>query len=203
MEIGIDKYSVADLQSRFNLGKQAVYNRLETVGIKPTRVGRRSYITAAQLEPLDRLHAHIKQGRAISDFQSSPQTEISPVDPDKTTQLLTSAEISLVDRLNKFTGLLENNLEVLMKLIAGEVSPPHNSTIPTRSPLWYMSELERASVEGWLLTTDEVQQLLGVKPIPHKGTSTYQRGSFNFVKAGKIDGQTAWQVTKHLPPKVA
>ena len=43
MEIGIDKYSVADLQSRFNLGKQAVYNRLDALDIKRSeerRVGK-------------------------------------------------------------------------------------------------------------------------------------------------------------------
>ena len=83
MEIEIDNYPVADLPSRFDLGKQAVYNRLEALGIKPTKVGKRSYISATQLQTLDRIHAHINQGGSMADFQSPPQSpdlEISPLD---------------------------------------------------------------------------------------------------------------------------
>jgi hypothetical protein len=202
MEIEIDNYPVADLPSRFDLGKQAVYNRLEALGIKPTKVGKRSYISATQLHTLDRIHAHINQGGSIANFQSL-DLEISPVDVmDKSTGCLTSAEnnqeTSPVDVIDKSTGIVENNLEALVNLITGAVSQTIASTIPTRSPLWYMSELERAEAQGWMLTTAEIQQLIGVKPTAAKGTSIYQRGSFAFVKAGKIGSQTAWRVTKHL-----
>lgn len=200
MEIEIDNYPVADLPSRFDLGKQAVYNRLEALGIKPTKVGKRSYISATQLQTLDRIHAHINQGGSIADFQS-PDLEISPLDTmDKSTGRLTSAENnqSPLDTMDKSTGLVENNLEVLVNLIAGAVSQTIASTVQQRSPLWYMSELERAEAQGWMLTTAEIQQLIGVKPTAATGTSTYQRGSFTFTKAGKIGTQTAWRVTKHL-----
>ena len=126
MEIEIDNYPVADLPSRFDLGKQAVYNRLEALGIKPTKVGKRSYISATQLQTLDRIHAHINQGGSIADFQS-PDLEISPLDTmDKSTGRLTSAEnnqeTSPLDTMDKSSGLVENNLEVLVNLIAGAVS---------------------------------------------------------------------------------
>ena len=62
-----------------------------------------------------------------------------------------------------------------------------------------MSELEQAQDQGWMLTTAEIQKSIGVKPTASKGTSTYQRGSFIFIKAGKIGSQTAWRVTKHIP----
>lgn len=206
MEIEIDNYPVADLPSRFDLGKQAVYNRLEALGIKPTKVGKRSYISATQLQTLDRIHAHINQGGSMADFQSPPQSpdlEISPLDAmDKTSGRLNSAdnnlETSPLDRIDKSSGLVENNLEVLVNLIAGAVSQTIASTVQQRSPLWYMSELERAEAQGWMLTTAEIQQLIGVKPTAATGTSTYQRGSFTFTKAGKIGSQTAWRVTKHL-----
>jgi hypothetical protein len=202
MEIEIDNYPVADLPSRFDLGKQAVYNRLEALGIKPTKVGKRSYISAIQLHTLDRIHAHINQGGSIADFQS-PDLEISPLDTmDKSTGRLTSAEnnqeTSPLDTMDKSTVIVENNLEVLVNLIAGAVSQTIASTVQQRSPLWYMSELERAEAQGWMLTTAEIQQLIGVKPTAATGTSTYQRGSFTFTKAGKIGSQTAWRVTKHL-----
>ena len=230
MEIEIDNYPVADLPSRFDLGKQQVYNRFVALGIKPTKVGKRAYITNAQLQSLDRLHAHISGGGLMADFDFPIQSDagISPVDAiDKTSGYLTSSEhspetspldaidktsertsseTSSLDRIDTTTGLVENNLEALVNLIAGAVSQLVGSpdqktianTIPTRSPLWYMPELEQAQAQGWILTTAEIQTLIGVKPIVAKGTSTYQRGSFTFTKAGKIGSQTAWRVTKHL-----
>ena len=88
---------------------------------------------------------------------------------------------------------------MLVQLIAGAVSQTIASTVQQRSPLWYMSELEQAQAQGWLLTSSEIQHLIGVKPTAAKGTSTYQRGSFTFTKVGKIGSQTAWQVIKNVP----
>ena len=222
MEIEIDNYPVADLPSRFDLGKQQVYNRFVALGIKPTKVGKRAYITNAQLQSLDRLHAHISGGGLMADFDFPIQSDagISPVDAiDKTSGYLTSSEhspetspldaidktsertsseTSLLDRIDTTTGIVENNLEALVNMIAGVVSQAIASTVQQRSPLWYMSELEQAQAQGWMLTTAEIQQLIGVKPTAAIGTSTYQRGSFTFTKAGKIGSQTAWRVTKHL-----
>lgn len=65
------------------------------------------------------------------------------------------------------------------------------------NPLWYMEVLEQACNGGWLLTSDEVQQLIGVKPSCPRGSDRFQRGSWVFLKAGKLGSQTAWQVEKH------
>ena len=224
METEIENYPVSDLPSRYQLGKQQIYNRFEALGIKPMRAGKRAYITNAQLQSLDRLHAHISQGGTMAEFDFPTQptdAENSPVDAiDKTNGHLTSSqhspktspldtidtnsgrlisqEVIPLDAIDKTSGLKENNLEALVNLIAGAVSQTIASTIPTRSPLWYMSELEQAEVQGWMLTTAEIQQLIGVKPTVAKGVSTYQRGSFIFTKAGKIGTQTAWKVTKNV-----
>ena len=205
MEIEIDNYPVADLPSRYQLGKQQVYNRFVALNIKPSKVGKRAYITNIQLQSLDRLHAHISGGGLMADFDFPTQSldESSLVDAiDTTNGHLTSSEHSPekspLDRIDTTNGIVENNLEALVNLIAGAVSQTIASTVQQRSPLWYMSELERAEAQVWLLTTAEIQTLIGVKPIVAKGTSTYQRGSFTFTKAGKIGSQTAWRVTKHL-----
>ncbi len=67
--------------------------------------------------------------------------------------------------------------------------------VPQQDPLWYMDTLEKAASSDWLLSTTEVEQLIGVKP-RSKGDSGYQRGKWLFTKAGKIGPQTAWQVRK-------
>jgi hypothetical protein len=63
-------------------------------------------------------------------------------------------------------------------------------------PLWYLDTLEQACSSGWQLTTEEVEQLIGVKPHCHKEKTVYQRGNWCFTKVGKLGGQTAWQVSK-------
>jgi len=40
----IDPYPVSELTNRYNIGKQAVYNRLEALKIKPAHHSNRSYI---------------------------------------------------------------------------------------------------------------------------------------------------------------
>jgi hypothetical protein len=63
-------------------------------------------------------------------------------------------------------------------------------------PLWYMNVLERAQAANWILTSEEVEQLIGVKPHCENGKNSYQRGCWQFVKAGKMGSQTAWRVMK-------
>ncbi|MGB7413550.1 MAG: hypothetical protein WA902_05015 [Thermosynechococcaceae cyanobacterium] len=62
-------------------------------------------------------------------------------------------------------------------------------------PLWYMDALERAAASNWVLSTTEVEELIGVKPHCN-AEGLYQRGQWVFNKAGKIGTQTAWQVSK-------
>ena len=63
-------------------------------------------------------------------------------------------------------------------------------------PLWYLDVLEQACAVNWQLTTEEIEQLIGVKPHCHVGETVYQRGNWRFTKVGKLGGQTAWQVSK-------
>ena len=44
------------------------------------------------------------------------------------------------------------------------------------NPLWYMDVLEKALANNWILTTDEVEHLIGIKPHCHHDETTYQRG---------------------------
>ncbi|MEN9567487.1 MAG: hypothetical protein RLZZ69_2683 [Cyanobacteriota bacterium] len=63
-------------------------------------------------------------------------------------------------------------------------------------PLWYLGKLEIARASGWELTTSQVKELIGVKPSCKQGKKTFKRGSFIFVKTGKIGNQTSWKVQK-------
>jgi hypothetical protein len=166
----IDPYPVSELTNRYNIGKQAVYNRLEALSIKPAHHSNRSYISSAQLLLLDRLHEHIASGGTMADFEPS-QTESS---------------ISPVDVSSESTGLPRtDDLVILVERIAAALKP-------ATSPLGHWEQLEKAVAHNWLLTTTDVKRVIGVKP---KGNS-FTRGSFTFVRSGMIGNQTSWRVVK-------
>lgn len=71
-----------------------------------------------------------------------------------------------------------------------------NSRLQAPNPLWYMDVLERAQSSNWLLTSEEIEQLIGVKPRCEAGKDSFQRGCWIFTKAGKMGLQTAWRVSK-------
>jgi len=70
------------------------------------------------------------------------------------------------------------------------------SRLQPSNPLWYMDILERAQANAWVLTTEEVEDLIGVKPRCEAGKNSYQRGCWMFVKVGKMGSHTGWRVVK-------
>ena len=184
METVLDNFPVSQLQSRFNIGKQAVYNRLDALDIKPFKEGNRSYLKPEQLELLDKLHEYVTQGGTMAEFKSQLDKVDSPLDT-------VDSKVDGLDDLVKSNQ--SNDLELLVQVLSASVEKAITSG-KSKSPLWYMKELKEATEEGWLLTTSQIQELIGVKPKTKKGENTYTRGSFSFVKSGKIGTQTAWKV---------
>ena len=100
-------------------------------------------------------------------------------------QIQTETEQQLIPQLKA----IADSLVALEKILAGGLQPPN--------PLWYMDVLEKAEAANWILTTDEVEHLIGIKPHCHHDETTYHRGSWVFIKAGKIGSQLGWRVKKH------
>jgi hypothetical protein len=59
-------------------------------------------------------------------------------------------------------------------------------------PLRKHEQLEKAAEKGWILTTSEIEEIIGVKP---HGES-YSRGNWIFVRAGKIGRELGWVVER-------
>lgn len=51
------------------------------------------------------------------------------------------------------------------------------SNIQPRSPLWFHDELEKAAKQGWILSSSDVEALIGVKP---KGEMFHRGGNILF-----------------------
>ncbi|MBD1836661.1 hypothetical protein [Coleofasciculus sp. FACHB-501] len=186
--------SISTLQERYNLSsRQAVDDRIKGLKIQKPERGK---ISQDQLDKLDKLDKHIKGGGKIDDFAQPVAAEVQQV------------EKMPVDKAELSTGQLDkplapDNFIELVREIAAALKPP----APPVEPLLYLKELEQAAAAGWLLSTDQVTQLVGVKPTPKNGERTFVRGSFAFSKIPlkseegkprfkKIGSQTAWRVSK-------
>ena len=69
-----------------------------------------------------------------------------------------------------------------------------------------MSILEQVDRHGWIISSEEVEQLIGTKPHCAPGHNSFVRGCWKFVKAGKIGTHSSWRVIKEisdLPSNVA
>lgn len=86
------------------------------------------------------------------------------------------------------TKLLDQIIQALQIAIGSKMNPP--------DPLWSLERLERASSMGWELTTSQVKELIGASPNCDRGRNSFRRGSFVFVKSGKIGRQTSWKIER-------
>ncbi len=73
----------------------------------------------------------------------------------------------------------------LVERVSEKVSARLISRLQPYDPTWYMTVLKRAADEGWLLTTAEVRQLIGVKPKTSKGEKVYFPGLLAISKSRK------------------
>lgn len=161
----IDPYPISALQDRYGLSsRQAIYDRINKLGIKPIARGR---ISSEQLDLLDELEAELAVGNTIDDFIKSKAIVPAPSTNNSHEETLTFDSVgSLIERIAL-------------------------AIRPTAILLAY-DELEKAATKGWLLPTSIVKQLIGIKP----RSDRFTRGSFVFVKSGKIGSSTAWKIEK-------
>ena len=162
----IDRFPVGKLSSRYGLGKTAVYDRLSFLAIAPFRDGRRSYITGEDLDRLDNLHSHLATGGTLETFGSPPQ------------------------RAGELSGERppDNQLAQILTAIA--------TSLQRRSPLDNYRDLDEAVRRNWLLTSSQVEDLIGAKPSPKPGQNHYDRACWRFSKSGKIGKESAWRVER-------
>jgi hypothetical protein len=90
--------------------------------------------------------------------------------------------------INERLATIAESLAKLTDILASRLQVPN--------PLWHMEVLERACTANWIMTTEEIERLIGVKPQCHAGENSFQRGCWSFIKVGKMGSQTAWRVTK-------
>lgn len=156
--------------------RQSLYARFKSLGLSLEK-GERGKINASpeQVELLDELDEHLKKGGSLKSF-------------------LPSVDGVIVGSLESVEDeSIMSGKQQLLEMLIGTVSEAMRealfaSNLQHRSPLWYHEKLEKAAAGGWLLTSKEIKDLIGVKPYCKKGENVLIRGCWQLTKCGKIGG---------------
>lgn len=90
---------------------------------------------------------------------------------------------SLLQSLNQLTGAIANQTK-------------------SASSFSYLDILEKAQAHEWLLSTHEIQTIIGTKPHCSTSNPEYHHGGWRFVKCGQVGRNLLWQVFKLKPSDV-
>jgi len=175
----IDRIPITQLSSRYGIARSNLYIRLKDLGIEPEKMGKKGFVNAEQLQLLDALHDHINKGGTTGEFLKSIGG--------------TTSDRALVTSPSEQNPLFHPpTLVAVVEAIVKRLLPS------TGSRLSYLRELEEACERGWLLSTSEVADLLGLSPrtIAAYGQE-FEDAGFVFTRAGtRKGGELAWSIDK-------
>ena len=188
MNTEIDRFPVSELRDRFNIGRTALYERMNTLSIKPVKQGTKSYVSGEQLQWMDELDFHLKSGGGLSDFKQSVQRTSG----EQTEQLSLpiSREISPAQS-SAIVSVIEGVVQSVFTRLA-----PQPAQAGMR--LAHLRELEEAYEKKWILSTSELADLLGLSATTVRGYGDqFEEAGFVFERSGtRSRGEVAWKVSK-------
>jgi len=173
-------YPIKQLPDRYGIARSAVYVRMKRLNITPHTQGNRSYLDASQLDLMDDLHDFLTEdsSRSIDDFlRSLSAVEVMQQEFPTTGQLV-----------RQQTGQLRGQTfqEIQYK--------PGSSAAQLRERFEF---LERASEQGWLLSTSDLAMLIGLEPVSVVKHDELHRWGFIFTKCSERSGREVnWAVKR-------
>ncbi len=173
-------YPISELQTRYSLNsRQAVYDRIAALKIKPVSRGK---LSSEQLDKLDKLHEWLKQnpGSAIAEFPLHPEIIPSEKYQENLSTATVDKSLDKLDKLDNFTETLQ-----LIEAITKHFSQQYD-------PMTEYKALIFATENKLIIPSSKVAELTGVKPHGQEFT----RGSFTFIKSGKIGGEAGWLIKR-------
>lgn len=168
------KYTIDELTKRYEISRPALYKRIKATKIQIKKDGNKSYLLAEDIEILDDLAQYLQKGGNMSTFVPTTSTTIHQ-------------DESVKSSLNTVNSLVITDETINQSL--NSVKPV---IIKVHNPIEHWEKLEKAVNSKYYLSTKEVRELLGTSP---RG-SEWIRGSFKFIKVGKIGNQSAWKVER-------
>lgn len=178
--------SISEYCDRFNIkSRSTLYTRingLKAKGINTDLITKdgKSCIPEALQQELDSLHQHLKSGNNIGSYQPLSKVEVLP--PENRT-----AQYNRAGQLHSTT---EQQYFLVTPELIQELAIAVTKNLKPLDPFWHVDRLRMLARFNIEITTKELRSLIGIKP---KG-ERFNRGSFEFVKVGKIGSQSAWKV---------
>ena len=223
-DTSLDLIPVSQLPSRYSINRSVVYTRLKELKIKPQKIGKQSYINATELDLLDRLDKHLKNGGITSEFlatnssvqngnktQSNPTRQIQDVSPDNSQ---TNRDDS-IDSKNKTLNKLDPDRSqthsqtltpqtgqdlpietIIQATIIQTLSAQLQQNNQTLSPLNELETLQKVLDNNWLLTNTKIAQIIGLLPKTISQNKQYSYCGFIFTKIGRQGKQSLWKIEK-------
>jgi hypothetical protein len=182
---------LSQLPSHYSIARSNLYNRLKDLKIESIKQGKKAFVTSAQLQLLDRLHAHLEQGGTTNEFLKQADSH----------QYLVTEPSTESFTYNSMTTphSTEPTISIAPSILVGAIEAVVKRLIPIkRSRLNYLRELEEAYDKSWLLSTNEIADLLGLNPktITSYGQEFTDAG-FIFARVGtRKGGEIAWSIDK-------
>lgn len=159
--------------------KKTVYDMMkvaQVTGRKLEGKGNVTFLDDGEIEQLKQVREWVASGNKIANYAP---TELFL---DLSSELSVRGEVNNPQQLDFFAQLTESLVTTVTDKIVNSL----------RSPINHWKELVYAQENDLLLTTDEIMDIIKVKP---KG-ETFERGTFIFIRHGKIGRQTAWRVER-------
>jgi hypothetical protein len=187
--------NIKELQDRYKIAsRSALYSRLKAIEINLDKDSSGSaFATETQVKLLDDLDQHLKSGGNLKNFASTSDVSVlSPSDRQNSTIVSTKKQSDQVVQSSQDTvqSVQYSQLNLFQFQDLMDVGVAIASQL--KSPINHWKELIYAADNNLILSTSEIQQLTGVKPFG----SEWVRGSFRFVRSGKIGSQSAWKIEK-------
>ena len=186
----IDLIPLAQLPSRYGIARSNLYTRLKDLKIESVKQGRKAFVSGDSLSLLDGLHAHLERGGTTNEF-------IKEISSNSIANVSTS-EVSEYDS-RSISNDGEPAITLQPSVLVGAIEAVVNRLIPkNRNSLNYLRDLEEAYEKGWLLSTSEVANLLGLnqRTITQYGVEFNDAG-FIFARVGtRKGGEIAWSIDK-------
>jgi hypothetical protein len=151
----------------------------------------KSFATSDQLKLLDQLHDHIREGGNMATFTKPSQVDV--VSMDSVQKSVQGEQLENVQNglQSEQYSVQSSNSEMLLESLVGaiiqNISPPKN-------PLQKHLDLIKCDEKKILLTTKEIEEIVGRKPRKIKGENYAIIGGWKFIAKGKSGNQTLWQV---------
>jgi hypothetical protein len=189
--------NILELCDRYGIAsKKTLYSRFEAAGIKPHKdSSNKAYCSDDQIAILDDLNRHLKEGGTLRNFTpvsvvtTHTTQEAKQPEPLTYETLAKNEDAALAIKDSDSVVSTTQLITVLTALAEGTAKQTAKNQ---HDPLRKHEQLEKTVEKGWILTTSEIEEIIGVKP---HGES-YSRGNWIFKRAGKIGRELGWVVER-------